>query len=104
MTAVVVSLACFLLAAGAEGANFVGQITKVGTKTFTVKGEEQTKEFLVAEQTVLQKGSKRVSFQELKVGQEVTVVFTKKAGQAVAEKVWIAPEEEEEERDHSRRE
>lgn len=102
MKAVVVSLAFLLLTAGAEGANFVGQITKVGTRAFTVKGDKQTKEFLVEEQTVLQKGSKRVSFQELKVGQEVTVVFTEKAGQAVAQQVEIATEEEEKERPHAR--
>ncbi|MGQ9751543.1 MAG: DUF5666 domain-containing protein [Thermoanaerobaculaceae bacterium] len=101
MKAVVVSLAWVLLAATAEGANFVGQITKVAIKTFTVKGGEQTKEFLVAEQTVFQKGSKRVCFRELKVGQEVTVVFTEEKGQAVAQQVRIAPEGEKE-RHHAR--
>lgn len=104
MKALVFSLACIFLAGMVEGANLVGKITKVGTKTFTVKAEEQTKEFLVTDQTVLQKGSKKVTFQQLEVGQEVAVVFTEEKGQAVAQQVRIAPKEEEEQREHSRRE
>lgn len=101
MKVAVLCFAFIFLEGMAEAANFVGKITKVAVKSFTVKGGGQTKEFVVAEQTVFQKGSTKVSFRELKIGQEVTVVFREEEGRAVAQQVSIASGGEKE-RHHAR--
>lgn len=83
------------LAATAAAANFSGTITKVATRTFTVKRGSVEKTFTVGENTEVTRSGKRIRFAELKVGQSVTVIYETVEGKDVAQEVVVeAPERE----------
>lgn len=83
------------LATTAWAANFSGSITKIATRTFTVKRGPVVKTFVLGEDAEVTKSGKPIRFSDLKVGQVVTVIYHTVDGEDVAQKVIAeAPEKE----------
>lgn len=74
-------------------ANFSGTITKIATRTFTVKRGSQEKTFVLGENAEVTKSGKRIPWSELKAGQAVTVIYETVDGEDVAQKVVVAGSE-----------
>ncbi len=84
-----------LLATTAMAAHFSGTITKVATRTFTVKRGSIEKTFILGENAEITKSGKRIRLSDLKVGEAVTVTYETMDGEDVAQKVEAgAPEKE----------
>lgn len=84
-----------LTAQWVEAANFSGAITKIATRTFTVKRGPTEKTFVLGENTEVTQSGKRIRLSDLKVGQAVTVIYETVDGEDVAQRVLAeAPEKE----------
>ncbi|MFN3414428.1 MAG: hypothetical protein ACK42L_10260 [Thermoanaerobaculum sp.] len=84
-----------LLAHWAEAANFSGTITKIATRTFTVRRGPTEKTFVLGENAEVTKSGKRVRLSDLKVGQAVVVIYETVDDKNVAQRV-VAEELEKE--------
>lgn len=88
-------LSGLLLATTAVAANFSGSITKIATRTFTVKRGSVEKTFTLGENAEVTRSGKRIRLSELKVGQAVTVIYETVDGEDVAQKVLVEGREKE---------
>lgn len=79
----------------AVAANFSGTITKVATRTFTVKRGSVEKTFILGENAEVTSSGKRVRLSDLKAGQAVTVTYETVDGEDVALKVQAEAREKE---------
>lgn len=85
----VFALVVVLLAGALEAAVFSGRITKVATRTFAVKRDGASKEFVLGEGTDIRIGSRKGRREDLRVGQQVTVVYEEQDGRPVAQRVEV---------------
>jgi len=72
---------------------YSGVIEKVDAakKDFSVKSGEEEMMFTRIDKTKVTEGSKALSFNELKKGQEATVEFTREGNKSVAHSVSVSP-------------
>lgn len=84
-----------LLTTTAVAANFSGTITKIATRTFTVKRGSVEKTFTLGEGAEVSKAGKRIRLSELKVGEAVTVMYETVDDEEVAQKVVVERQEKE---------
>ncbi|MGZ3513137.1 MAG: hypothetical protein ACXU93_04215 [Thermodesulfobacteriota bacterium] len=72
---------------------YSGVIEKVDAakKDFSVKSGEEEMMFTWTDKTKVTEGSKTLSFNELKKGQEVTVEYTKEGNKSLAHSISVTP-------------
>ncbi len=85
----VLALVVLLVAGALEAAVFSGHITKVATRTFAVERDGGSKEFVLGDRTDIRIGGRKGRREELRVGQQVTVVYEVRGDRAIAQRVDV---------------